>query len=124
MHALGNLGRLGALVADDVQRQRYRRHVRLDLRAERPRSPGRRTSAYTAGAANNAATAPYPWPDQVVEESTLGLWQCVVGGTSGGSAPSWTVSPNWPPNEPPNNYAQPYVTDGGVTWALVAYDDE
>jgi hypothetical protein len=67
---------------------------------------------------------PYPWPDQVVEESTLGLWQCVVSGTSGGSAPSWTVSPNWPPNEPPNQYPQPYVTDGGVTWALVAYDDE
>jgi len=79
---------------------------------------------YQAGALGNAATAPYPWPDQVVEESALGLWQCVVGGTSGGSAPRWTVSPNWPPNEPPNNYAQPTVSDGGVTWVLVAYNDE
>ncbi len=77
--------------------------------------------AYTVGAANNAATAPYPWPDQVVEESALGLWQCIVSGTSGGSAPSWTASPNWPPTA---GNPQPTVTDGSVTWALVAYNDE
>ena len=29
-----------------------------------------------------------------------------------------------PPNEPPNNYTQPTVTDGGVTWVLVVYNDE
>jgi hypothetical protein len=66
----------------------------------------------------------YPWPDQVVEESTLGLWQCIKTGTSASVQPSWPASPNWPPNVPPNNYAQPTVTDGSVTWALVAYDGE
>jgi hypothetical protein len=68
--------------------------------------------AYTAGAANNAATAPYPWPDQVVEDSDLGLWECAVSGTSGGSAPSWA----------PWSFST--VTDGGVVWTAVSWTDE
>jgi len=84
--------------------------------------------AAVESAASNPTTisvsSVYPWADQVVEESGLGLWQCTQSGTSASVAPSWPSSPNWPPNEAPNYYAQPSVTDGTVVWTLVAYNGQ